>query len=168
MLEFFKKHNYVVRVMKLSKAACSVAFPEKVTAAPQMEKQNVIYTVKDNNTLSYFSDWYKETHEIDCPVYAARIVIFQDILIKASLWGLSEEFVIYHNEEGDELDKSTSFTDLLDVSMSSENLKLETRLASIFYSAFPDFSSEWETVAKENGVEEGYKLIILKQGDSDE
>ena len=168
MLEFFKKHNYVVRVMKLSGASCSVAFPEKVTTSPQMEKQNVIYTVNDNNTLSYFSDWYKDTHEIDCPMYAARIVIFQDILIKASLWGLSEEFVIYHNEEGDELDESTSFTDLLDVSMSSENLKLETRLASIFYSAFPDFSSEWETVAKENGVEEGYKLIILKQGDSDE
>ena len=33
---------------------------------------------------------------------------------------------------------------------------------------FPDFSEDWEVVAKENGVEEGYRLIILNQGESDE
>ena len=168
MLEFFKKHSYVVKVMKLNGASCSVEFPEKTISSPTMKKQSVIYTVNDNNTLSYYSDWYEEKHEINCPSYAARIVIFQDILIKASLWGLSEEFVVYHNEEGDELDDTTSFTDIIDTGMSPEDLKLETKLATIFYSAFPDFSSEWEDVAKENGVEEGYKLIILNQGDNDE
>ena len=168
MLEFFKKHSYVVKVMRLSGAACSVEFPKKITVSPIMEKQNVIYTVNDNETLTYFSDWYKDAHEIDCPSYAARIVIFQDILIKASLWGLSEEFVVYHNEEGEELHESTSFTDILDTGMSEENQKQETKLATIFYSAFPDFSSEWEEVAKANGVEEGYKLIILNQGEDNE
>ena len=97
----------------------------------------------------------------------ARIVIFQDILIKASLWGLSEDFVIYYNEDCEELFE-TNFTDIVAGPSAEEEVKLENKLATIFYAAFPDFSDDWETVAKENGVEEGYRLIILNQGESDE
>ena len=52
--------------------------------------------------------------------------------------------------------------------ITDEEVKLENKLATIFYAAFPEFSEDWEAVAKENGVEEGYRLIILNQGESDE
>jgi len=141
-------------------------YPPKIISSPTMDEQACIYTINDG-TLSYYSDWYEQIHEVDCPRYAARIVIFQDILIKASLWGLSEDFIVYYNEHGEEL-LETSFTDLVNGPTEEEESKLENKLATIFYAAFPDFSKDWEAVAKENGVEEGYRLIILNQGESDE
>ncbi len=146
--------------------SCLVMYPPKVVSSPTMDEQACIYTINDG-TLSYYSDWYEQIHEVDCPRYAARIVIFQDILIKASLWGLSEDFIVYYNEEGEELFE-TNFTDIVAGPSEEEEVKLENKLATIFYAAFPDFSKDWEAVAKENGVEEGYRLIILNQGESDE
>ncbi len=146
---------------------CLVTYPAKIIDSPSMDEQTCLYTINDE-TLSYYSDWYKDIHEVDCPRYAARIVIFQDILIKASLWGLSEDFIVYHDEDGQELSKNASFTDIVVGPITDEEVKLENKLATIFYAAFPEFSEDWEAVAKENGVEEGYRLIILNQGESDE
>ncbi len=168
MLEFFKDYDYVIRVGALNDGfTCLVTYPSKILEKPVMNEQTCLYTIGDG-TLSYYSDWYKETHEVDCPRYAARIVIFQDILIKASLWGLSEDFIVYHTQDGEELGENATFTDLIDGPQTEEEIKLENKLATIFYASFPDFSDDWESVAKENGVEEGYRLIILNQGDSDE
>ena len=167
MLKFFKNHNYVIKVSPMHDGeSCLVMYPPKIISSPTMEEQACIYTINDG-TLSYYSDWYEEIHEVDCPRYAARIVIFQDILIKASLWGLSEDFIVYYNEEGEELFE-TNFIDVVAGPSAEEEVKLENKLATIFYAAFPDFSEDWEVVAKENGVEEGYRLIILNQGESDE
>ena len=80
--------------------------------------------------------------------------------MKTERMGLSPNFMFYYDEDGNELSETT-FIDLINVPSCKKSIKLEEKLADIFYAAYPDFKKEFLELAEKEGVGKGYELVQL-------
>lgn len=161
--QFLKDHHYVVKVFHTEDNGCSAYFPSRYVVEPDVNENVCVYTVQYDDLkpgIHYYSTELNYTSFVECPIYAVRIVIFQDILMKTERLGLSTKFINYFDEFDDELEDAT-FVDLVDPPEDSESIKLEEKLAEIFYAAYPTFSKEFQDLAEQYGVAKGYELINL-------
>ena len=161
--QFFKDHEYVVKVFQTEDNGCSAYFPSRYVVDPSVNENLCVYSFQEDDLkpgIHYYSTELNDTSFVEYPSYAARIVIFQDILMKTEQLGLQGKFITYFDEEGVELDDAT-FVDLVDPPEDPEAVKLEEKLADIFYAAYPTFPKEFQELAEQNGVAKGYELINL-------
>lgn len=163
ILQFFKDHNYTVKVFQGEDNGCSAYFPSRYVVDPDVNENVCVYSVQEDDLrpgIHYYSTELNYTSFVECPVYAARIVIFQDILMKTERLGLSTKFINYFDENDNELEDAT-FVDLVLPPEDPEAVKLEEKLAEIFYAAYPSFTKEFQELAEQSGVAKGYELINL-------
>ena len=80
--------------------------------------------------------------------------------MKTERMGLSPNFMFYYDEDGNELSETT-FIDLINVPSCKKSIKLEEKLADIFYAAYPEFTNEFLDLADKENVSKGYELIHL-------
>tara|TARA_R110000824_G_scaffold185898_2_gene367008 strand:- start:15513 stop:16040 length:528 start_codon:yes stop_codon:yes gene_type:complete len=161
--QFFKDHQYVVKVFQTEDNGCSAYFPSKYVIDPDVNENVCVYSYQEGDSkpgIHYYSTELNDTSFVECPSYAARIVIFQDILMKTEQLGLSTKFITYFDEDNNELDNVT-FVDLVAPPEDPKAVKLEEKLAEIFYAAYPTFPKEFQELAEQNGVAKGYELINL-------
>ena len=102
LLNFFEKHDYVTRVMTSDEdgLGCTVTFPSQKMLGGDDQETICVYQIQEDPLPSgvhyYTSESFKPTF-IDCPAYASRIIIFQDILMKTERLKLSSKFIIYYD-----------------------------------------------------------------------
>ena len=166
LVNFFKEHDYVVKVVAsdFDGVGCAVTFPSKKTIDHNEQETICIYQIQEDplpSGIHYYSSESNKPVFIDCPAYAARIIIFQDILMKTERLKLSTKFIVYYNSEGEELDSDSTFIELLKPPDDEKQMLLEEKLADIFYAAYPDFTKEFLELADKENVSKGYELIHL-------
>lgn len=164
LIQFFKTHDYVVRVYESEDRGCSVTFPSKVATDPEITGVVSVYQIQEGpiqSGIHYYSNDTNNTSFVECPPYASRILIFQDILMKTERLGLSSKFITYHRENGNEFNEDVSFVDIIGPCINQKNIGKEEKLAEIFYAAYPDFTKEFLELSKKEEVAEGYELIHL-------
>lgn len=153
----------MVKVFHAEENGCSAYFPSRYVIDPDVNENICVYTLQNDDTrpgIHYYSTELNYTSFVECPIYAARIVIFQDILMKTERLGLSTKFISYFDENDNELEDAT-FVDLIAPPEDPKEVKLEEKLAEIFYEAYPTFSKEFQELAEQYGVAKGYELINL-------
>ena len=166
LLNFFEKHDYVTRVMTSDEdgLGCTVTFPSQKMLGGDDQETICVYQIQEDPLPSgvhyYTSESFKPTF-IDCPAYASRIIIFQDILMKTERLKLSSKFITYYDEEGNKLDSDSTFIDLIKAPFDKDQVLLEEKLVEIFYAAYPNFTKEFLELADKENVSKGYELIHL-------
>ena len=166
LVDFFKKHHYITKVMThdLEGLACSATFPSQKTLGHDNQDTICIYQIEEDPLLSGIHYYSSETTNpvfVECPSYAVRIIIFQDILMKTERLKLSTKFIVYYDEQGEELDSDLTFIDLIKPPDDKKQVLLEEKLVDIFYAAYPDFTKEFLELADKQNVSKGYELIHL-------
>jgi len=166
ILKFFEKHDYVTRVVAgdTEGLGCTVTFPSQKMLGGDDQETICVYQIQEDpmpcGVHYYSSESFKPTF-IDCPAYASRLIIFQDILMKTERLKLSSKFIIYYDEEGNELSSDATFIDLIKAPDNEEQAQLEEKLVEIFYAAYPNFTKEFLDLADKENVSKGYELIHL-------
>ncbi len=166
LVNFFKEHDYVVKVVAsdFDGIGCAVTFPLKKTVDQDEQETICIYQIQEDplpSGVHYYSSESTKPVFIDCPAYASRIIIFQDILMKTERLKLSTKFIIYYNVEGEELGPDSTFIDLIKPPNDEKQVLLEEKLVDIFYAAYPEFTNEFLDLADKENVSKGYELIHL-------
>ena len=164
LIQFFKDHAYVVRVYQSEGRGCTVCFPSKIVTDPDISDVVSVYQIQEGSIQSgihYYSSDTNNTSFVECPPYASRILVFQDILMKTESLGLSSKFISYHRENGNEFNHDVSFVDIIKSCNSQTNRDKEEKLAEIFYAAYPNFTKEFLELSRKEEVAEGYELIHL-------
>lgn len=162
LVKFFKNHDYITKVFE-SEDGCTVTFPSTETLEGNDDGSICIYQAQRDPLpigIHYYSTEAVNPAFIECPEYSIRILIFQDIMMKTERVGLSPNFIFYYDEDGNEL-AETTFVDLINVPSSEASIKLEEKLAEIFYAAYPDFKKEFLELAETEDVGKGYELVQL-------
>ena len=162
LVKFFKNHDYITKVFE-SEDGCTATFPSTESLEGNDNNTICIYQAQRDplpTGIHYYSTETVNPAFIECPEYSIRILIFQDIMMKTERVGLSPNFIFYYDEDGDELSETT-FVDLINVPSSEEFVKLEEKLAEIFYAAYPDFKKEFLELAEKEHVGKGYELVQL-------
>ena len=96
---------------------------------------------------------------IECPSYARRIVIFNDIFTNTTTRGLSASLILFCDNEGVELTNIFTFTDILGAPETEEEKELELVLAELFYLKIENPDEDYTESAEENNVGQGYRLL---------
>ena len=166
LIDFFKKHDYVTKVVAndYDGLGCAVTFPSQEMLDNEKKETICIYHIQEDplpTGIHYYSSETSSPVFIDCPAYAARIIIFQDILMKTERLKLTTKFIIYYSEQGEELDPELTFIDLIKQPDDEIQVLLEEKLVDIFYAAYPDFTKEFLELADKENVSKGYELIHL-------
>lgn len=168
--KFFKENDYYVRVSPShDKTSCIAEFPERTAIKPWIDGKTCLYSI-DQKGILYFRSGFpsikteldlveEKSLHIECPSYAKRIVIFNDIFFNTTKIGLSIPFILFCDHDGRELANTCNFTDLLNPPQDEEEAKLELDLAEIFYMTLEDPNLDYSHVAKECNVEQGYRLL---------
>jgi hypothetical protein len=162
LVKFFKKHDYITKVFE-SEDGCTVTLPSTTTLEGNDDSSICIYQAQRDPLpigIHYYSTETVNPTFIECPEYSIRILIFQDIMMKTERVGLSPNFIFYYDEDGNEL-AETTFVDLINTPSSEESIKLEEKLAEIFYATYPDFKKEFLELAETEDVSKGYELVQL-------
>ena len=162
LVKFFKTHSYITKVFE-SEDGCTAMFPSTTTLEGKDSSSICIYQAQREPLpigVHYYSTETVNPAFIECPEYSIRILIFQDIMIKTERMGLSPNFIFYYSEGGNELSETT-LIDLINVPSTKELVKLEEKLAEIFYAAYPDFKKEFLDLANKETVGKGYELVQL-------
>jgi hypothetical protein len=168
--KFFKENDYYVRVSSsYDKTSCIAEFPERTAIKPWIDGKTCLYSI-DQKGIIYFRSGFpsikteldlveEKSLHIECPSYAKRIVIFNDIFSNTAKIGLSIPFILFCDHNGIELSNTCNFTDLLNPPQDEKGAKLELDLAEIFYMTLEDPNEDYSHVAKEYNVEQGYQLL---------
>ena len=167
---FFKENNYYVRVSSsYDKSCCIAEFPERTAIKPWIDGKTCLYSIEKSGIL-YFSSGFpsikteldlveeKNLH-IECPSYARRIVIFNDIFTNTTTRGLSASLILFCDNEGVELTNIFTFTDILGAPETEEEKELELVLAELFYLKIENPDEDYTETAEENNVGQGYRLL---------
>jgi|TARA_R110002051_G_scaffold256077_1_gene315206 hypothetical protein len=168
--KFFKENDYYVRVSSSHDKCCCIAeFPERTAIKPWIDGKTCLYSIEKSGIL-YFSSGFpsikteldlieeKNLH-IECPSYARRLVIFNDIFNNTTKIGLSVSFILFCNNDGSEVSDILTFTDILNPPKTEEEKELELVLAEFFYLNLENPSEDYSETAEEKNVGQGYRLL---------
>lgn len=137
-----------------TKDGCVVTLPLKLFGeeVPFRERQysidfkRKVVTVKDGDELG-------DEYVMDCPPYAARLAIWCDIIVNCQLSGYNPKLV--------KLIDINNSTELLPPIKNKQQEHLEENLTALWVKAKQnDFDPQFEKLAEEEGVIEGYKLLL--------
>ena len=156
---FFQENDYIVRVCKvLNSNGCIASFPSNFMIDPPSLEDFSLYLIEEDG-VGYMNGKNSVDTIISCPRYAARMLIFQDILFETLRLNIPLQMITFYDDEDNELEHNSSLVDILEAPTTSDEQKLEDKLADIFYKSYPTFIEDLTPLAKEKGVEEGYKAL---------
>lgn len=148
---FLKELNYVVTIAERDNG-CEVTFPDRASS-PKLDSKTAIFSYNEGVMRCNESSG-------NVPEYAFRLLACALILKWCILIGYNSKYLILLDKDGNELPDASDILEILKEPEDKVQKEKDANLIAIFVEAWPaGFSDDYDAIAAEYKVEEGYSLV---------
>lgn len=152
IIKILKRNNYLVK-FKLTNDGCTIYFPNRIEHPAQYAK-NISYKY-DGEYLRIYNNQLNVSVKI--PDYAYKTYILFHVIAGCILYYYDISLVVFYNINNKQITEDKFILELLPVPTDTSK---ELNLRSLCIAAYQaGFTNDYEELAKQNNVLEGYLLI---------